>query len=386
MLDEKRIVGTDIATWFLFHPDDLAHRLQDPAEWCWHEFAISKEFASGNLVAINTAADAAFLIRFTDRELTEQEQIHAIASVTFRLCVRHNYLYLDGGDLLPSAEMFSDDLDPAAWLEIPKGNYQVTVYTFDGKQISKKANLPSYTVQFQPVANIDAINPPTLIPRLVYAGGLVEQSEPRQEWLESITSTLESEYALQQWSEMVFPSFHITLLPDRNQYQNLELIDARYSSSSHRRKFEIVMGHALEPQTIGTLFRVEAHGQMYDQYQLLGIGKQVVRIVRIFERDDLSWAEVEPYQPPDVPTDSSSLEHLKQLFAHYAQTNAEYPQLVEYPQFYAERISTLYVPRELIWAIAYAIDLTPEIQRSLLMMSDRDSAQQLSSILEQKLQ
>jgi hypothetical protein len=48
MLDEKRIVGTDIATWFLFHPDDLAHRLQDPAEWCWHEFAISKEFASGN--------------------------------------------------------------------------------------------------------------------------------------------------------------------------------------------------------------------------------------------------------------------------------------------------------------------------------------------------
>jgi hypothetical protein len=32
MLEEKCYVETEIATWFLFHPDDLVHRLEDPAE------------------------------------------------------------------------------------------------------------------------------------------------------------------------------------------------------------------------------------------------------------------------------------------------------------------------------------------------------------------
>ncbi|MEG4959135.1 MULTISPECIES: DUF6386 family protein [unclassified Microcoleus] len=386
MLDEKRVVGTEIATWFLFHPDDLAHRLQNPEEWCWHEFAISKEFASGNLVAITTGADGAFLIRFTDQNLTEQEQLHVLASVTFRLCVRNNCLYLDGGDLLPSAQMFGYH-DATSWLEIPNGNYQVIVHTFDCKKCSNDANLPSYTVQFQPVVTIDTLDSPTLIPRLIYAKGLFEQSDPRQEWRQSITSTLESEYALMQWPEMIFPSFNTKLLIDRNQCQNLKLIRYRYTKSSHYREFEIVIGHALEPQAIGTLFQVTSYGQHYDQFDLSGIGKKLVQLIRIFERDDLWWAEVEPFQPPTVATDSSSLDHLKRLFAHYAETNANYPQLVEYPQFYAERIASLSVPRELGWAIAYALDLTPEVKRSLLiMMSDQDLVQQLSKILELKSQ
>lgn len=405
MLDEKLVVGTEIASWYLFHPDDLAHRLSHPRLWPAHEFAIAKEFAAGNLIAIDTKGDGEFLIRFTDQELTEAEQCHLGASATFRLRVRHDRLLLDGGDLVPSAEMSNwngllvsaglideSELGPEPWIEIPNGNYQVTVHRFNFQE-GQEDDLPDYTVQFQLVKNLNAIDSPPSIPELDYASESVSYAydDPSwRGWRVSDTIVLQSEYALLEWSEMFFPGFPTDFIPSEEQFQQFELIRSHPSFENGDKP--IVVGYALAPEAIGTVAWLSCSSLKYDSEagkhvpHLRGLGTEVVRLVRVFERDNLMWAEVEQYQPSNEPADAAQVEHLKQLFAQYAATSSEIAQLVDYPQFYAERVASVSVARELSWAIAHAIDLTPQVQRDLLIASDRDFVQGLVNLLEQKLQ
>ncbi|MDX2211677.1 MAG: DUF6386 family protein [Oculatellaceae cyanobacterium bins.114] len=95
-------VATDIATLFLFHPDDLAHRRDDPLDWWIYDFAINKEFAEGRLIEVSGWGDGRYVIRLTNAGLTEQERQHVVDSQTFRLQVRHGQLYIDGGSALPN--------------------------------------------------------------------------------------------------------------------------------------------------------------------------------------------------------------------------------------------------------------------------------------------
>lgn len=417
MLNETRSVGTDIATWFLFNPHDLDHRRLDPAGWCFYEFAVGKEFAAGNLIAITTGANLGFSIRFTDQELTEDEQQYALASVTFRLRVRHNWLLLTGGNSLPSADMLDDDPD-ASWVKIPNGSYQVIVHTFDW-EASKGKDLPSYTIQFQPVENLNAIDYPPAIPQLDYLDGFIRYNDTDEDrWRASDSIALQSEYPLLEWVDMVFPSSETTLILSQAQYQTLELI---YQQPGFRDGLcELIVGQALASGAIGSVVGAGGYGYQsirglesflesvkrndwlasrsliprpiptkfgyeYQQYQLFGGCKQLVRLVRVFKRDNLQWAEVEAYEPPNIPADAASIEHLKRLFAWYAISD-ECAGFVAHRQFYAEQIASLSVAREVCWAIAPTIDLTPQIQRDLLISSDRDFVQELIRILEQKLQ
>ena len=43
-------IGTDVAGFLIFHPDDLAHRAADPIAWYAYSFAYRKESAAGRLV------------------------------------------------------------------------------------------------------------------------------------------------------------------------------------------------------------------------------------------------------------------------------------------------------------------------------------------------
>src|SRR5215510_14137360 len=100
-LNEIRFVGTDSASWFLFHPDDLAHRNQDPIDWYSYDFAVQREFALGTLVGVCTGGDGTFSVRLTNGELTDREKRYVVMSQTFRLRVRHDRLLIDGAYVLP---------------------------------------------------------------------------------------------------------------------------------------------------------------------------------------------------------------------------------------------------------------------------------------------
>jgi hypothetical protein len=374
-LDKRLSVGTDVAAWFLFHPNDLAHRRADPDSWWTYDFAIFKEFAAGTLVAVRTGRDGNSTVRFTNVGLTERELTYAVSSADFRLQVKHQSLYLDGGYVLPAEECDEiERCDPEGygWIELANGNYRVTVHAIawydepgalDENNYSTESALAVYVVHFQSVADLDSITPPTTLPDLdplcstsedvVFSEGeeLSIQNTPLQ-W---------SEYPVLQWHEVIFPYSEHRL--DLTGLEPFALSD-----------WQMVTVLSLDVPTIGTLVQVTYKDKDREgDYEAIGVEAiWLVELKRLFKRKEVFWVEVEPYNPPFVPADRESIEELKRLFADYAAIKLTNSIHVKYPHFYAERIASLTEVRELGWLVAHALDLTSDRQQELLALSERE--------------
>ena len=377
-LDKTLSVGTDVAAWFLFHPHDLAHRRADPLNWWSSDFAIFKEFAAGTLVAVCTGGDGNSTVRFTNVGLTERELTYAVCWTDFRLQVKHQSLYLDGGDVLPAEECDEiEQCDPEGygWIELPNGNYRVTVHAIawydepgalDENNYSTESALAAYVVHFQSVADLDSITPPTTLPdlyRLCSTSEDVVFSEGEELSIEH-TPLEWSEYPVLQWHEVIFPYIEHRL--DITGLEPFGLSDK-----------QMVMVLSLDVPTIGTLVQERYWSTKYsegDPYEseMVVVAIRLVELKRVFKRNEVFWAEVGPYNPTFVPADLESIEELKRLFADYAAITLTNSIHVEYPHFYAEHIASLTEARELGWRVAHALDLMSDRQQELLALSERD--------------
>ena len=387
-LDKTLSVGTDVAAWFLFHPHDLAHRRADPLNWWSYDFAIFKEFAAGTLVAVCTGGDGNSTVRFTNVGLTERELTYAVCWADFRLDVKHQSLYLDGGDVLPAEEC--DEMEPCdpegyGWIELPNGNYRVTVHAIawydepgalDENNYSTESALAAYVVHFQSVADLDSITPPTTLPylyRLCSTSEDVVFSEGEELSIEH-TPLEWSEYPVLQWHEVIFPYIEHRL--DITGLEPFGLSDK-----------QMVMVLSLDVPTIGTLVQERYWGTTYsegDPYEAMGVvAIRLVELKRLFKRNEVFWAEVEPYNPTFVPADLESIEELKRLFADCAAIKLTNSIHVEYPHFYAEHIASLTEARELGWRVAHALDLISDSQQELLALSERELIHRLICHLSQ---
>ena len=96
-LNQRIVAGTDGASFYLFHPADLQHRLTSPLAWPSYHFACRPEFEAGRLVAFHTGGDGGYAFRVTDGPLTDREKQWLAGSWEFRYSVRHSRVYLDGG-------------------------------------------------------------------------------------------------------------------------------------------------------------------------------------------------------------------------------------------------------------------------------------------------
>jgi len=378
-LDKTLSVGTDVAAWFLFHPHDLAHRRADPLNWWGYDFAIFKEFVAGTLVAVCTGGDGNSTVRFTNVGLTERELTYAFCWIDFRLQVKHQSLYLDGGDVLPAEEcdeIEQRDAEGYGWIELPNGNYRVTVHAIawydepgalDENNYSTESALAAYVVHFQSVADLDSITPPTTLPylyRLCSTSEDVVFSEGEELSIEH-TSLEWSEYPVLQWHEVIFPYIEHRL--------DLTGLVEPFGLSDK----QMVMVLSLDVPTVGTLVKYRYESTTYsegDPYES-AMGVVAIRLVelkRVFKRNEIFWAEVEPYNPTFVPADLESIEELKRLFADYAAIQLSNSIHVEYPHFYAEHIASLTEARELGWRVAHALDLMSDRQQELLALSERE--------------
>ncbi len=385
-LDKTLSVGTDVAAWFLFHPNDLAHRRADPLNWWSYDFAIFKEFAAGTLVAVCTGGDGNSTVRFTNVGLTERELTYAFCWADFRLQVKHQSLYLDGGDVLPAEEcdeMERCDPEGYGWIELPNGNYRVTVHAIawydepgalDENNYSTESALAAYVVHFQSVADLDSITPPTKLPDLRPRCSTSEDvvfSEGEELSIEH-TPLQWSEYPVLQWYEVIFPYIEHRL--DITGLEPFGLSDK-----------QMVMVLSLDVPTIGTLVQERYWGTTYSEgepYESEGVvGIRLVELKRVFKRNEIFWAEVEPYNPTFVPADIESIEELKRLFADYAAIKLTNSIHVKYPNFYAEHIASLTEARELGWRVAHALDLISDRQQELLALSERELIHRLISHL-----
>jgi len=371
-LDKTLSVGTDVAAWFLFHPHDLAHRRADPLNWWGYDFAIFKEFAAGTLVAVNTRADGNSTVRFTNVGLTERELTYAVCWVDFRLQVKHQSLYLDGGDVLPAEECDEiERCDPEGygWIELPNGNYRVTVHAIawydepgalDEDNYSTESALAAYVVHFQSVADLDSITPPTTLPDLSPVCSTSEDavfSEGEELSIEN-TPLPWSEYPVLQWHEVIFPySKH-----------RLDITGLEPFGVSDNQMVTVL---SLDVPTIGTLVQT-SYWENHYELTMNVVAIRLVELKRIFKRNEVFCAEVEPYNPTFVPAGLESIEELKRLFADCAAIKLTNSIHVEYPHFYAEHIASLTEARELGWRVAHALDLISDRQQELLALSERE--------------
>jgi len=371
-LDKTLSVGTDVAAWFLFHPHDLAHRRAAPHNWWSSDFAIFKEFAAGTLVAVNTRADGNSTVRFTNVGLTERELTYAVSSADFRLQVKHQSLYLDGGYVLPAEECDEiEGCDPEGygWIELPNGNYRVRVHAIawydepgalDEDNYSTESALAAYVVHFQSVADLDSIAPPTTLPDLSPVCSTSEDavfSEGEELSIEN-TPLPWSEYPVLQWHEVIFPySKH-----------RLDITGLEPFGVSDNQMVTVL---SLDVPTIGTLVQTSYWENHYESTMNV-VAIRLVELKRIFKRNEVFCAEVEPYNPTFVPADLESIEELKRLFADCAAIKLTNSIHVEYPHFYAEHIASLTEARELGWRVAHALDLISDRQQELLALSERE--------------
>ncbi|MBC7972104.1 MAG: LON peptidase substrate-binding domain-containing protein [Verrucomicrobia bacterium] len=379
-------VGTDEAAWFLYHPDDLAHRAEDPSGWCYSDFAVSKEFAAGRLIGVGTGSDGSFRVRFTNQGLTEREHTYVACSKAFRLHIQHDRLYLDGGYQLPSAEVDDPDYDADGWLDLPNGAYRAIVSALawydepgatDNDGTATEQALTSYVVEFQSVANLEDVTPPTDFPWLDPSRPTIAYYPQPQEISQPLIA---GEYRLLERPEVLFPGISLSLPLAELEYRQLEEMLEDINTM-----WEVVISSALEAQSIGTFFKfssMSSSGYPTESFKIGGIGLQLVQLRQTFDRNGFLWANVESYEPPFFAADSNAIAQLQQRFADYAAQDTGYQQRIPHYSFYAERIAALTNPRQLGWFVANALDLTVDRQQALLALSDRDLIQQLIQLLE----
>lgn len=250
-------IGTDVATWFIFHPDDLVHRKDDPINWWAEDFAIRKEFSTGTLVTVSTGGDGGYKIRVTDGSLTERERKYARHAKKFRLRVKHGRLYLDGGDALPCKMADKPEDFQNQWLEIPNGDYEVTVHVIDwskepgaltANDMETDQALPGYVAVFKSVDDLQTISPPAYLPRLEPD----YQSEKYQPLLASLSGPLKKEYPVLIRPTVVFPTIELALPITAAEWIQLNrlnrLPDADFPS--------VVITDSFAQQAIGSLFHL----------------------------------------------------------------------------------------------------------------------------------
>ncbi|HEY9651839.1 MAG TPA: DUF6386 family protein [Coleofasciculaceae cyanobacterium] len=371
-IDRTLNIVTDIAAWFLFHPEDLAHRRSDPHNWWTHDFAIRKEFAAGTIVAVSTGQDGNSTVRFTNIGLTERERTYAVSFADFRLQVKHQSLYLDGGLILPHDESETiEQYDPNGygWIELPNGNYRVTVHAIawydepgaiDENNYSTDKALAAYVAHFQAVIELDSITPPTTVPSLdpLYPDCHNINFSYNEQLSIQNTPLPWTEYPIFRWHEVIFP-YSEQRLDLRRLQEPFELID-----------WHLVTVLSLDAPTIGTLVHVR---YTEGDYEAMGVeALRLVRLKRIFKRHEVLWAEIEPFHPPLIPADIESIEELKHLFADYITINLTNIIRIKHPHFYGERIASLTNARELGWRVAHALELPGNAQQELLELSERE--------------
>ena len=387
-LNEIRVVGTDSASWFLFHPDELAHRNRDPIDWYSYDFAVRKEFAAGTLVGVTTGGDGSFSVRLTDQELTEREKQYAVKSQSFRLRIRHGRLLIDGGYVLPSESGDSVDEGSADWISIPNGDYHVTVTAIawydepgavDQKGSATKNALPSYVAVFEAVEDLKAVEIPPSIPQL-------DPTRPEHTFFpnpesEIVEESWEHEFAILLRPEAIFPGVFQELSLTEEQHGYIE------RAVEETRRFSLLITDQPKSQAIATLFTLSSYGSSFDfqaqtsVFSMSGHGTQVVEVIRVREENDILWARVKPLARHSSKAGLASVTELKQRFAQYAANDSNYRKLIPYAQFHAERVAALTNPLDVGWAIASVLDLPADTRHQLLSAEETELIQRLNQAL-----
>jgi len=355
-------LNTEIASFFIFHPDDLQHRFHAPHNWSSSGFACRKEFDEGRLVTWSTGGDGGTSMRVTTGKLTQRELQWLLKSWDFRLRVRHGRVLLDGGDCLPADEYWDTPKDDhPGWIDLPNGDYRVTVHDinwydepgatdFHGRP--REGALPDYVIEFTPVENIETIRvasntAPTLCctPDRDYTK-YADENKDRILYQEERTPLEPGRLVL-----LVTPNWLV--LPG---CRGKEYISKQFYEQCVGKKHEglpqLVLTSAAKIGQLAMLCQVTSAGYGFDKpWRITFRSRRLVRIVE-YKHQRASWVSrlfrtaapqvrVEPVERTFVEAPPEELELLQARFANYAANHPRYRAEVKHAEYEAESLAWL---------------------------------------------
>lgn len=395
-LNQKIVAGTDGASFFLYHPDDLRHRVSSPLAWTAYHFACQPEFEAGRLVAFDTGGDGGYQFRVTTGPLTEREQKWLVGSWDFRYEVRHGRVYLDGGYALPSDSYFEESEDhPEQWVTLANGKYRVTVSAIewhsepgaldDNGSVTDKA-LPSYVIQFFSVDTFDAIRVSRTPPRMETSKDWPPQESPSFSDYDTFGETdaeVQDRYVvLVNNTDAPVPGFHISMEVSD------EFYEAVYGSVGNQvlpdRIEQLVIVGGNEIPGVGVLVEPSGGGKSGDEPWTMSFhAKRLVTVTTI--NNDKPWpgGDVEILQRPESSVSNEELKELKTAFAEYARSSAAYREAIEHPDFECERVLAMSSATGITHVLIHHVQIPLAEKLQLLSLSDADRVERLLSVVRQ---
>ncbi|MEO0558810.1 MAG: DUF6386 family protein [Bacteroidota bacterium] len=379
MLDTTLDLGTDVATFLIYHPDDLAHRADAPLGWYGYDFAYVQEARAGRMVAIGTGSDGGYRIRLTTSELTPAEAAAETTRIVSPLIVRHGRVFVGNTDGLPGLErMIDPDAHPDQWLELANGAYRVSVVEVDW---SGDEALPSYVVMFKAVASMDEVEVPERFPMHSRVWG----TPPPEPTLLSIPSlsSLDAAYPLLVLGDdAVVPGQTGTTIVPRDMGKVLFDLRRVVVTAEPVPRRSLLDGFRGGPETLGTVTRIRGArwaGEAESRVTLEGV--QLVRVLGASPGDSLPRARVEGLARPDRPPSAAQEEALLDALAAFGRTSKRWASQ-SHPLWTLDRVEA----RNVRWpeAIRIALDtlgLTYAERLGLARQSDAEQVETLTQCL-----
>lgn len=372
-------IGTDVASFFIFHPDDLAHRENDPLDWYAYEFACGKEFEAGNIIAFRTGGDGGYQLRLTDGDLTKAERDAETGSWEWGFTVRHEKVFVDNGDYLPSDEGRSMSRAPKSqWVEIPNGDYRVKVHPIERKDDS----LPDYVVCFSPVKAplhvAESLAPPDLLPVRsdppTGTKGIGADDPPGF----NTKAPLEKTYPLMVVeNEYLLPGGLTRVTLTNKLYEAIDKDDASLVNQAGRVEIAVAPSDAVPG--LATVCTMAGMSQTNDEPWILRLrGKTLVRIT---QRDDgplLPVAYVEPVARKGDRLSEAQVKELQTTFEAWAEKQSKRKQPASFER---ERIAAMKDGSLMTARIIDQVPVEAEARFHLYEASDADRFTQLMELL-----
>jgi len=395
-LDRTIAVATDDASFYLYHPDDLAHRLKSPAGWQWFAFACRPEFEAGRLAIFSTGGDGAHQLRVTTGPLTEREQRMLVGAWEFRLRVRRGRVFLDADYRLPHDRLRERPLadDDRRWIDLPNGDYRVEVNTinfYDEPEIRlpngglKPDALSSYVIRFQPIDNIDAVSV-----RSSTAPRMVSELAPRagddcldRETFEEEKGPLQGDaYILWETPEWrIVPSYDGTLPVSRALYM------AAYDFQAERLVDRFVLAPP-RAEAGGWAILVEkrsGRSSNNETFRITFESRRLVRIKEKFEQEGWTMVHVESLERKLGPVPDDVLTSLKTIFAEYAARSEAYRNEVPCAAFEVERVAAMKSTEGITNVLIHHLRIDDRRRIELLQLSTAERVPALIKIMNEEV-
>jgi hypothetical protein len=403
-------LNTEIASFYLFHPDDLKHRETSPHDWRLYSFAMGPEFAAGNLVAFETGGDGGYRLRLTQGELTDRERKLQACSWDFRYKARHGRVLIDGGEHLPSEtnDPILDIIDPQRgktaaqeqpipteqWYALADGDYKVIVHAIawekepgavvGGERASNTA-LPAYVIQFTKIERLETIPSALAAPRLEtelgYKPGEPKGVSPDEPLEENESEPVPQNCPVIITRELVVAPGSVTQPTNMSAGLYERFLPGEPRQGSEPIRFVALLDSEEVPR-IAVLAELASGAAENENAAFVSFRPlRLVKVEKLERGKDGLDATVSPVVRAKGSVPPANLALIKSDFTAYARSNAAYRKAVPHADFEADRVAAMSSPSAITNLLLHHVQMPARERVRLFPFSDTDRIKELLTVM-----